>query len=157
MKKLLSVILLFIASVSISNAQGQASTTSVSINIQEVSMISSTGSLTFNLNSMDTSGNLEDVTLNTLYSVSTNGSNKKVTAALDDSLPIGVSLNVEMQAPVGSSSTGAQQISMLPVDLVTGISKQKGTSLNITWIASADISVDPQSIFRVVTLTFTSN
>ena len=91
------------------------------------------------------------------YAVTTNESNKKITASLDEPLPAGVRLEVSLTAPQGASSAGDMPLSTADADLVTGISTQAASALPITYRLIADASVHMAApATRTVTFTIVS-
>lgn len=92
----------------------------------------------------------------TTWSITTNETNRKVTAAIDP-LPEGVTLVVDMAAPPGATSAGSVRLGSTAVDLVTGISTVQASGLPITYMLTAATSagvVAPTT--TVVTFTITA-
>ena len=91
------------------------------------------------------------------YAVTTNESNKKITASVDQSLPLGVSLEVQLGAPAGASTAGSVALSTAASDVVTGISSLSAASLPITYrlIASPRVLIGAAET-RTVTFTIVS-
>lgn len=90
----------------------------------------------------------------TTWAVTTNQSNMKVTASVDEALPSGVTLEVSLTPPSGAVGAGHVALGTASSDLVTGISGASATSLPINYRLSATTSAPttgPQS--RVVTFT----
>ena len=83
--------------------------------------------------------------------VTTNEQNKKITAALDQPLPSGVTLEVTLAAPSGAASHDYVPLSTSGADLVTGISSTNAASLPLTYRLSAV----PQASIGVQTRTVT--
>lgn len=93
---------------------------------------------------------------NTTYAVTTNGSNKKITAAIDTAMPSGVTLTVNMIAPTGATSVGAVTLATTAADAVTGISTLNQSGLMITYELSATAAAGVvASTSRTVTFTVT--
>lgn len=91
------------------------------------------------------------------YAVTTNESNKKITASLDQALPAGVSLEVSLAAPVGAAAAGSVPLSTSASDLVTGISSISAASLPITYRLTASPSAQVSgAATRTVTFTIVS-
>lgn len=93
----------------------------------------------------------------TSYAVTTNESNKKISASVDQALPAGVLLEVTLDAPDGASSAGAVALNTAAADVVTGISSISASSLPITYrlSATADVQMNaPQT--RTITFTIVS-
>jgi hypothetical protein len=83
--------------------------------------------------------------------VTTNETNKKITAALDQPMPSGVTLEVTLVAPSGASSHDYVALSTSGSDLVTGISATSAATLPLTYRLSAT----PQASIGVQTRTIT--
>lgn len=88
------------------------------------------------------------------YAVTTNESNRKITASLDQSLPNGVTLEVSLAPPAGAASAGNVPLSTEGTDVVTGISSAAAAALPITYRLSATPTVLMSApAVRVVTFT----
>jgi hypothetical protein len=75
------------------------------------------------------------------YAITTNGSQRKITASLAAELPPGVSLALLMAAPAASgTSAGWRTLSPTPTEVVTGISRtaQAGIGLRYRLVANVD-------------------
>ena len=97
------------------------------------------------------------VATGTSYSITTNESNKKITAALDQPLPAGVALAVALVAPPGAQSAGEVMLATSSADVVTGVSALSSTGLAITYRLSADATVRmPVPAARTITFTIVS-
>ena len=93
----------------------------------------------------------------TSYAITTNETNKKITASLDQSLPAGVLLQVSLAAPTGAASLGDVSLTTSSTDVVTGISTTNATSLAITYRLSAIATVQMATpAARTVTFTIVS-
>lgn len=156
MKKLLAIgiISLLFGTVS-ANAQ-QSSVQIIDINIAEMAVINTSGVLSMNFNAVQAGDTPEPVYANTTYSISTNGANKKVTAEIDVDLPVGVTIDVEMQPTPNGTSTGKQRLSTNPVDLVLGVTRERGIALNVSWEGRVTLEAEPGSHTRFVTFTLTN-
>ena len=77
-----------------------------------------------------------------------------VTAQLDSPMPLGTTLSLTMTASIGATSLGAVSLNTTAQSIVTGIQKENGTTLAMTYVfaASAAAGVVP-SQSRTVTLT----
>ena len=90
----------------------------------------------------------------TTYSITTNGTCRKITGVLSDNMPPSTSLMVNLAAPDGASSAGNVALSKNLKELVTGISKIAATNKTITYTFAASVAagvIDATS--RKVTLT----
>ena len=90
----------------------------------------------------------------TSYAITTNESNQKITASIDQPMPTGVTLEVTLAAPGGANSTGAVALGTSGADVVTGISQIGASALPITYRLSATTTVS-MSAPAVRTVTFT--
>jgi len=88
------------------------------------------------------------------YALTTNGTAKKLTAAIDSDMPAGVTLSVRAAAPSGAASLGKRALSGAPVDLVTGIGPVAETGLLLEYEVGAEVTAGVlASALRTVTLT----
>jgi hypothetical protein len=90
------------------------------------------------------------------YAITTNESNKKITAAIDAPLPGGVTLEVSLAAPSGAASADFVPLGTSGADLVTGISNTTATALPINYRLSATTSAQVGTQARTVTFTIVS-
>jgi hypothetical protein len=90
------------------------------------------------------------------YRVITNGDNKKISAFLDQDMPSGFRLGVNLSPPSGARSMGMQQLSATPVDLVVEISRVNEEGLPMVYEFFAGVKGGAVSnATRVVTYTLT--
>lgn len=91
------------------------------------------------------------------FSVTTNQTDAKITASIASAMPTGVTLFVQLDAPVGAVSLGMQPLGPAPVDLVTSISHVSAPGLTLTYRldATPDAGVIADGT-RVVTYTITA-
>lgn len=75
----------------------------------------------------------------TTWSVTTNGSARKVTGEIDVAMPTGVTLEVGLAAPTGATSLGNVTLTTLAADLVTGITELDESLLGVTYTLSATL------------------
>ena len=93
----------------------------------------------------------------TSYAITTNESNKKITAAIDTNMPSGLTLTVALAAPTGASTPGAKTLSTAAQDVVTGISTLNDPGKAITYNLSATSAAGVvTSATRTLTLTVTA-
>ena len=95
----------------------------------------------------------------TTYTVKAQNKNRplKVTGRLNSTMPPGVTLTVNMQAPTGATSIGTVTLDATARDLVGNITNTTAQTLSISYTLSATAAagvVTPQS--RTVTLTLTA-
>ncbi|MGE5581206.1 MAG: hypothetical protein ACM3X9_01570 [Bacillota bacterium] len=97
------------------------------------------------------------IVANTTYNLTTNESNKKITGVLDKAMPGNTYLKVCLAAPPGAVSLGDVSLSIVPADLVTGISKVATSGKTITYKFSCAVAAGViASSTRVVTFTVTN-
>ena len=91
------------------------------------------------------------------YAITTNEANQKITASIDQALPIGVTLDVTLAAPAGAASIASVPLSTSGADVVTGISSVAAGALPITYRLSATPTVQMAApAARTVTFTIVS-
>ena len=93
---------------------------------------------TFKIGSDPTSKRKQTITM--YYSIDTNEENKKLTAMLDRPMPEGVTLSSYVTPPQGSRTTGEQELSTFPSDMVIEISFTAGKGLPIFYTMTAERS-----------------
>lgn len=90
------------------------------------------------------------------YSVTTNQTGAKITAAIDATMPTGVTLSTTLTAPAGGTSAGIKSLSATATDVVTGITKLNQAGLAITYQLDATAAAGVvSSATRTVTYTIT--
>jgi len=157
MKRLFTLALLFAAFTSSAFAQANVASQQVTINVAEIAVIAVQGNINMTINSA-TAGQAPDAaTASATYAVSTNGTQKKISAALDVDMPTGLTLNATMDAPTGANSQGKQSLSQSAIDLVTNIIKVRGSGLGLAYEAVATVDASPDAYVRTVTYTITNN
>jgi hypothetical protein len=123
--------------------------------INEISASGNPGNLVVNT---ATAGSepTDDVDNTTTWAVTTNGSNKKMTGAIGTDMPTNTTLEVNLTAPTGGSSSGDVPLTSTAADLVTGVSVIAQSGLSITYTLSATIAAGVVAqAQRTVTLTLT--
>jgi len=121
--------------------------------INEISVSGNPGALVI---STATAGSEPDAATDatTSYSLTTNGTNKRITGSIDTAMPANTSLLVTLTAPTGGSSAGQVILSTTAQDLVTGISTLAESGLTISYEFTADASAGiVASSTKTVTLT----
>jgi len=123
--------------------------------INEISVSGNPGALTVSTSTAGSAPNLVSDT-STTYNVTTNGTGKKITGAINTNMPANVTLQINLVAPAGGSSTGDTTLSSEAADLVTGITKLSEGTLGITYKLSATAAAGiVGSATKTVTLTLT--
>lgn len=124
--------------------------------INELSVSGNPGALTV---STSTAGSAPDAVSDsaTTYAITTNETNRKISAAIDTAMPAGVTLTVNLAAPTGATSVPAFALTATAQDAVTGISTLNESGKTITYGLSATSAAGVQaSDSRTVTLTITA-
>lgn len=130
----------------------QAQNQTVANEVQAVNQLSFRGSPSLASSSATAGSAPTSVTSSVSYAVTTNESDRKITAQLDQAAPIGVVLSANLAAPSGAASVGAVALTASAQDLVTAISTLSGRSLAFT-LASAAAAGVVASTTRVITYT----
>lgn len=135
-------------------AQAQQQTVTLEVQaINQMSVSGDPGALTI---SSATAGSAPTAAqdASTTYAFTTNQTGAKITAAVDQALPSGVTLSVALAAPTGATSAGAVALGTTDADLVTGITKlnESGRTITYTLAATAAAGV-VSSTSRTVTFT----
>lgn len=79
-------------------------------------------------------------TVKNVYSIATNGINKKISGFLDNDMPRGTHLWINMSPPSRARSMGTQELSATPVDLVIELSQVAESELVMIYTFTADPS-----------------
>jgi hypothetical protein len=123
--------------------------------INEISVSGNPGNLVINT-ATPGSQPTDDTDASTDWAVTTNGTNKKMTGDINANMPANVTLQTNLVAPTGGSSTGDQPLSTTAADLVTAITQVAESGLTITYTLSATIAAGTVAQdTRTVTLTLT--
>lgn len=90
-----------------------------------------------------------------VWAITTNQTNTKISASIPSAMPTGVTLSVLLGQPTGATST-ARDLGTASQDLVTGITMLKASLLSVTYTLSATAAAGViASDSRVVTYTVT--
>ena len=138
---------------------GNTATQTVTFEVQAIDEISASGDPGALTISTATAGSEPtDATDNsTTYAVTTNGTNKKITGDIDSDMPSNTTLQVNLGAPTGGSSSGDVTLSTTAADLVTGITQRAESGLTVSYTLSATVAAGVvASDTRTVTLTLTA-
>lgn len=95
-------------------------------------------------------------TASSSYAITTNAAtdSRKITASLDSPMPTGLTLEVNVTAPSGTStSAGTVTLSNTPVDVVTGIEGVAASGIAINYTLTAAMSAEVATGSRTVTYT----
>jgi hypothetical protein len=154
MKSRFAAITLVLAAGVTAQAKAQTATQSVSYEVQAINKISVAGSPSLTISTAVAGNAPTSVTAGATYAITTNESNRKVTAQIDENMPSGLILTIELAAPTGANSTGAQTLSTDAADLVTGVSLLNETGLGMSYTLSATAAAGVvSSSSRTVTFT----
>lgn len=139
------------------DASAQTATQTVSYEVAAVDQISVAGSPSLVVNTATAGNGLTLANAGGTYAITTNGTNRKITASIDTNMPTGVILSVNMSAPTGATSAGPVNLGTTAQDVVTGITQVSQSGLNILYGLSASLGagVVPAGN-RTVTYTITA-
>lgn len=135
-----SALVLAVSVLAARDASAQTATQTVSYEVTAVDQISVSGAPSLVVNAATAGNALTAATASGTYAVTTNGSDRKITASVDSNLPTGVTLTVTLGAPTGATSAGAVTLSTTAQDVVTGISTVNESGLSIDYGLSASIT-----------------
>ena len=140
------------------DADAQTATQTVQFQVNAVSQIAVSGNPSPLAITTATAGSglTSSTSTGASYAITTNEANQKITASLDQTMPAGVTLEVQLAAPAGASSTGSVSLGTASADLVTGISATAASALPITYRLSAGTQVQLGPTARTVTFTIVS-
>lgn len=122
------------------DASAQTATQVVSYEVAAINEISVSGSPSLVINDATAGSGLTSATAGGTYAITTNETNRKVTAHINSNMPSGVTLSVELAAPTGGTSTGAVTLSTVAADVVTGVSNVNESGLSISYELSATVA-----------------
>lgn len=135
---------------------GVSSNQTVGYEVQAINELSVSGSPGILTVSTATAGSQPDSVSNALttYAITTNGTNKKITGAINTAMPDNVTLKITLAAPASASSINEVPLGTTPADLVTGISQLAENAKSITYKLSALTAAGVvASAVKTVTLT----
>jgi hypothetical protein len=139
-----------------SAAQAQNATQNVTFQVNAINQISVAGSPSLTVNTATAGSAPTAATASATWAVTTNQSNAKVTAQLDSDMPAGLTLTVNLGAPVGASSAGVKTLSSASVDVVTAITQKAEGALSVDYSLAATTAAGVvSSTSRTVTYTIT--
>jgi len=134
----------------------QTATQSVAFQVDAINQISLSGSPSLVINTASAGSNPTQASASASWAVTTNQTGAKITASINSVMPSGLTLQVNLSAPSGGSSAGAQTLSTTAVDVVTSITKlaQSGIAVGYSLDATPGAGV-VSSTSRTVTYTIT--
>jgi hypothetical protein len=137
-------------------ASAQTANQIVTFQVDAVNQIAFIGSPSLVINTATAGSNPTSATAAVTWAVTTNQTGAKITASLSSDMPAGLTLKVDLSAPTGGSSAGAQSLSTASVDLVTGITKIAQAAIGANYSLDATPAAGVvSSTTRTVTYTIT--
>src|SRR5688572_13512779 len=152
-------ILAGLALLTVASSASAQNTQVVNIAVNAISQVAVTGGPQSLTVSTATAGSpLTSASVTVSWAVTTNQTNQKVSASIDQNLPAGITLSAQLEAPsAGGLSTGPNPLSTAASDLVTGISTLAEAGLDLTYELSATLAAGTlASTSRTVTYTITA-
>lgn len=128
---------LAVVALSTGRAHAQTATQDVTLEVQAIDQLAFTGSPSLVISSATAGSAPTSATANATYAITTNETDRKITAEIDSDTPSGVTLSASLAAPSGATSAGAVQLSTTAQDVVTGIGTVNASGLNVTYTLSA--------------------
>jgi hypothetical protein len=137
-------------------AQAQTATQDVGFEVQAVSQISFSGSPSLVISTATAGSAPTSATASATYAVTTNETGQKITASIDQAMPTGVALKVQLGAPTGASSAGQVTLGTSAQDVVTGISTLNASGLSVGYTLTATsaagvVSADSRTVTYTIT------
>jgi len=134
--KIIRIALPALAIVALSAGKAAAQDQEVSFEVQAINQISFSGSPSLVISTATAGSAPTSANANATYAITTNETNRKITAQLDSDMPTGTTLSVTLAAPNGATSTTVQ-LSESAQDVVTGVSKVSESGLNVSYSLTA--------------------
>ena len=139
-----------------STAAAQTATQSVTFQVDAINQIGFAGSPSRVINTATAGNAPTPANAAATWAVTTNQTGSKITASIGSAMPAGLTLEVNLSAPSGASSAGAQTLSTTAIDVVTGITKLAQSALSVSYSLSATAAAGVvASTSRTVTYTIT--
>ena len=137
-------------------AIAQTATQSVTFQVDAINQIAFSGSPSLVVNTATAGSAPTAATANATWAVTTNQTGSKITASIGSAMPAGLTLQVNLAAPAGATSAGAQTLSTTAVDVVTSITKLAQSALSVSYSLAATAAAGVvSSTSRTVTYTIT--
>lgn len=127
------------AALSATDAQAQTATQTVSYEVSAINEISVSGSPSLVINDATPGSGLISASAAGTYAITSNQTNRKITARIDTNMPANVTLSVQLAAPTNATST-AVNLTSVDQDVVTGISNVDQSGLSISYGLSATVA-----------------
>jgi hypothetical protein len=151
------VALALLVAVAPSAARAQTATQTVTFAVNAINQIAFTGAPSLTITTA-VAGSAPTSVTNALstWAVTTNQSTAKITANIPTVMPAGLTLSVNLAAPLGATSLAYQSLGTTAVDLVTGVTKVAQGGMTVTYKLDATPAAGViASATRVVTYTIT--
>lgn len=123
------------------SVSAQTATQSVGYSVSAINQIAVTGSPSLTVTTATAGSAPTPATdATSSWAITTNATNKKLTASINTAMPTGVTLEVNVTAPSTGTSASFQSLSTTAVDVVTAISQVASSGLGITYRLSATLA-----------------
>lgn len=137
-------------------ATAQTATQTLTFQVDAINQIAFAGSPSLVVSTASAGNEPSIASAAATWAVTTNQSNAKITASINAALPANVILTVDLAAPSGATSAGAQPLGTTAVDLVTSLTRVAQGGLGVTYTLSATAAAGVvASTTRTVTYTIT--
>lgn len=116
-------------------------TQTVNFEVSAINELTLGAAVTLTVNSATAGSQPNAATDSSDYALTTNGTGKKITAAIDTVMGTGLTLTVNVTAPSGGTSAGVVDISnaTTAVDVVSGITQVTGSAIAIDYSLAATV------------------
>lgn len=152
--QLITVLAVAIVAAGLGTANAQFDNHSVTVEVLAINELAITGTATLTISTATAGSDPDNATDNsTSYAITTNESNRKVTAAIDVNMPAGMTLALLAVAPTGGTPA-SQNLSTVAKDIVTGVSTLSESGLQLGYTLSATAAAGTlSSVVKTVTIT----
>jgi hypothetical protein len=138
------------------DGRAQTATQQVRIEIKPINKLAVAGTTNFVIPAR-TTGPSTVAVASASYAVTTNEDNRRIIVALDQPMPEGVTLTMEMDAPAGAVANAPVVLSTSAQTAVKRISRLAASNLNIHYsLTTSDRAVVPDTTVRTVKVTLVS-
>jgi hypothetical protein len=152
----MGVALVALASTGPVAARAQSATQSIRMEIRPISQLAVRGTTSFTIPARNV-GPATVVSSSASYAITTNEENRRITVAIDEPLPDGVTLRMRMDAPAGAEAADEVTLSTTPQTAVTGISRLNARDLGIDFsLTTGGTATVPSTTTRTVSVTLVS-
>lgn len=137
-------------------AKAQTARQQISLSIRPINEIAVRGATSFTIPAR-AGARADTVTAVASYAITTNEDNRRITVAIDEPMPAGVSLRMRMAAPEGANAEDELTLTTEPQTAVTGISRLNAKDLGIDFaLVTGDRAIIPATTTRTVKVTLVS-